>query len=647
MADKQNLPPLKPPKFDIKKTVGYQKRIKEIGGRPTRNVYDYPTVFTRDNYTHTTPPQYQEETAAGLENYDKLTQAERTLYGWLPGFAESSVGKALERFSGGWLGKALSWIDVAVEGVERTHGLGVQYRNATFGMFRPDGTRSPDWNGAELDDLNRNLASAWYAGGLLADMSNLPTFQSDETGKLTGIQLPTDLPETAGLGAARKKKTAFTAEGRNPGAALVQTRAEYYDDLGALAIRAQLYDTYYHILLDPLNVIGAALKPVEIANVARRTIQSTKWADDVLDVGRSANALMKAGKFVEAADAFEKAKLFTDVERAAVRAGDAAEVARLASVIDEARGITRADKMVLMLTGGTDPFSVPTTKFGKFLNRANPFALTPASRAHELATVVSDNVGAYILSKYDDVAEAPYGIANDFHRAAMGAVGDDLGHAFVTQEGRAVQGILGGFTAHADARLAQYHLLAGERQSLESIATALNKTPEGVLDDILSGNSQIIAQKVGMSVDYLDVLGKTLKDMPSTPALFKYMLHNDLIDEAARQGVLMFGVKQRGFAQKLSQAMKSAESLAFLRLNPAYLIKNVINNEATMIDRGLGGPVPMREVDKFIKDVLNFEPYRMGQGFGAMGEAIPGLALKEGTTVIEEALREIGRASCR
>src|SRR3990167_6270634 len=101
MADKQNLPPLRPPKFDIKKTVGYQKRIKEIGGRPTRNVYDYPTVFTRDNYTPATPPQYQEETAAGLENYDKLTQAERTLYGMLPGFAESSVGKALERFSGG------------------------------------------------------------------------------------------------------------------------------------------------------------------------------------------------------------------------------------------------------------------------------------------------------------------------------------------------------------------------------------------------------------------------------------------------------------------------------------------------------------------------------------------------------------------
>src|SRR3990167_7077251 len=363
MADNPRAP-MKPPKFDIKKTVGYKKRVEEIGGRPTRNVYDYPTVFTRDNYTPTTPPQYQEEAAAGLENYDKLTQAERTLYCMLPGFADSSVGKALERFSGGWLGKALSWIDIGVEGVDGTHGLGMQYRNATFGMFKPDGTRSPDWDSAELDDLNRNVASAWYAGGLLADMSNLPTFQTDEAGQFTGIQIPTDLPETAGLVAARKKIAALTAQGMDPGDALVQTRAEYYDDLGALATRAQLYATYYHVLLDPLNVIGAALKPVEIANVARRTIQSTKWADDVLDVGRSANALMKAGKFVEAADAFEKAKLFTDVERAAVRAGDAAEVARLASVIDEARGITRADKMVLMLTGGTDPFSVPTTKFG-------------------------------------------------------------------------------------------------------------------------------------------------------------------------------------------------------------------------------------------------------------------------------------------
>src|SRR3990172_2159131 len=537
MADNPRAP-LKPPKYDITKLPYYKERVKEIAGRPVRPTYSHPHVFTRDNYTPTTPPQYQEETAAGLENYDKLTQAERTLYGMLAGFAESSVGKALERFSGGWLGKALSWIDVAVEGGERTHGLGVQYRNATFGMFRPDGTRSPDWDSAELDDLNRNVASAWYAGGLLADMSNLPTFQTDETGKFTGIQIPTDLPETAGLVAARKKIAALTAQGMDPGDALVQTRAEYYDDLGALAIRAQLYDTYYHILFDPFMLLGAVFKPVEIANVARRTIQSTKWADDVLDVGRSANALMKAGKFVEAADAFQKAKLFTDVERATVRAGDAAEVARLASVIDEAKGGNRANKMVLMLTGGTDPFSVPTTKFGKFLNRVNPFALTPASRAQEYMTTVSDNVGAYILSRTDD----PYRITDDIHRAAMGAVGDDFGHAFVTTEGRAVRGVLGGFDAEAQRLLSEYHLVADERNALVQMAQALNKTPEGVLDDILSGNSQVIAQKLGMSVDDLDVLGKTLKDVPSTPQIFKYTLHNKLLDHAARQGVLMKGV---------------------------------------------------------------------------------------------------------
>ena len=50
--------------------------------------------------------------------------------------------------------------------------------------------------------------------------------------------------------------------------------------------------------------------------------------------------------------------------------------------------------------------------------------------------------------------------------------------------------------------------------------------------------------------------------------------------------VAKYGVEARGFAVKLSNAVKSAENIAFLGLNPGYLARNVVNNEVTMLARG-------------------------------------------------------------
>src|SRR3990167_7297325 len=88
-------------------------------------------------------------------------------------------------------------------------------------------------------------------------------------------------------------------------------------------------------------------------------------------------------------------------------------------------------------------------------------------------------------------------------------------------------------------------------------------------------------------------------------------------------------------------AMKSAETLAFLRLNPAYMIRNVVNNEVTMLARGLIGRVTLGDAENLIKRI-GFEPTRMAQGFGAIGEATIGSMVKHaevGSTAIQEALR--------
>src|SRR3990167_1452789 len=81
-------------------------------------------VFGYQNYRPTTPPMTQLQTVEQMPNADRLTPFERTVYEWLPGFSQSGVGQALEWFGNTWAGKALSYLDVAAEGVERAPGFG-------------------------------------------------------------------------------------------------------------------------------------------------------------------------------------------------------------------------------------------------------------------------------------------------------------------------------------------------------------------------------------------------------------------------------------------------------------------------------------------------------------------------------------------
>ena len=65
-------------------------------------------------------PRFDQPRVDDLGKSDRLTPFERKLYDKLPGFAESGIGKALARFGQSWAGKALGYLDVGAEGLERT-----------------------------------------------------------------------------------------------------------------------------------------------------------------------------------------------------------------------------------------------------------------------------------------------------------------------------------------------------------------------------------------------------------------------------------------------------------------------------------------------------------------------------------------------
>src|SRR5688500_11871277 len=140
-------------------------------------------------------PKTQEEQLNAMPNADKLTKVERGIYGALPGITTwmknkklmgRSVSEQLDRFNTSWAGKALNSLDVLAEGLERGFGLASQMVN------------DPDFDMSELQ-------SAWYAGSLTYDTTNLPVFKRDEAGKIIGMTIPSDLPGSGGLSAARTK----------------------------------------------------------------------------------------------------------------------------------------------------------------------------------------------------------------------------------------------------------------------------------------------------------------------------------------------------------------------------------------------------------------------------------------------------------
>src|SRR3990167_7699707 len=352
-------PPFKPEPYGGNlKEAPFAKRHREQY-RPDRPIIPRYTAppkgmyFTRENYFPPTPADPQEEAAAQMKNYERLTPFERKLYNWLPGFAESTVGKAVARFGGSWVGNALSKLDVGAEAVERGLGLMDQWNEARA---------NPDPNAWK--EFQENLNSAWYAGSLFGDVTNLHTWDSDNN----RFTVPTDLPGTAALVQARNRIEELTNQCIDPGDALVQVREELYEDQGALGLRSQLYDTYWHMIADPLNLL-TVVKPVQLVQKTAKIAGATKIADSLLDEARLAiKTAETAGNMVDIVAQAEKWGTLTDITRTALKTAEAeGNFAKAAKIAREALGtnaLTMTDKFALLLAGG-DPFKMPTTSWGR------------------------------------------------------------------------------------------------------------------------------------------------------------------------------------------------------------------------------------------------------------------------------------------
>lgn len=538
------------------------------GGKFTQKAIDAMNAGQEEQ--EFTPSLSQQQSAEQMPGYDQLTPVESAIYKALPAVTEKVEyvkGKMEKNWLGQaaiqgltWAGKLLQVFDVGAEALERSCGLYAQWAAAA----------DPD-NEYTLEEFSHNLGLAWAAGSLFWDTTDMPQFSeydAEGKGRVT-LKWPElsdgTVFDVKQLIDSQRKIGELTAGGMKRSDAILQVKDEMYSEMGALAIRAQMSDLVGHVIFDPINFILPRLKPIERLHVRRANIMAKVPADTVVD-------------------------------------------------------LSRLDQYVMKLSGG---LSQDISKWDKF----NPFALTPEARSAEMLTNLSDRAGIYIISRADN---DPGRIMKNFVALADGSVGPDFGHALTTLEGRQFQAALNLAKEDVTKAYGTYMMLA-EEGVLDFINKADNLLADDLIFNIVAAIkkdelSDAILKRLadaGLEADpkIIALIKQFDSATPYTPELFGHRVNNLIKGAVGKQSISAFGLKQQGTLLKMTACLKSAETLAFLRANPGFAVRNFINNELTMIARGVGGFVTEGDITKLIGS-LGFEPHRLSQAFSQAGISV-------------------------
>ena len=564
------------------------------------------------------PPRTQAELYQRMEGYDKLTSFEKWMSESLPAgiqkakdamaFLPDPIENTIYKVGGGALRVFGTVLDYLGEFTERGSGLVRQWMYAV-----EDGTEEEFYN---------NLGNAWRAGSFLYDVStNTPIFRKDDWG-VPMLSIDTSLPGGRKMVELRDQIAELVNQGVSGRDALNQVKDEYYNSLGAMAIRAAKQDMIGHMLFDPLIVAGViGYRPVDIVRNIADTARVSKYSVGYLDDMKSA---MKAAQVADEVD-------------------EAARIAKEIAIIEKTmRPINVEDKIAMFLTGQFPEPLETAGKVEKFLygignavstsdhpvlrlwQRVNPFSLTPEARVHEWANRIDNWIGTHILAMAD-----PERIVDEFVELASQATSGKLSAMAATPDGRFVQSYLRAAEVNATQLLGDFQRLSDDGRLVMEIARRLGEKTPDVIDNILAGKGANIVRQLAengyddlarLATERMDILGK-LKGLPYTEDLFRLQLHSNILDDLAKIGIVKYGLKSRGLLQKWTNFMKAGETMAFLRMNPTFAARNWINNETTMIARGIGGGFFKDWTDELLNltDQLNFEPLRASQAFTMAG----------------------------
>jgi succinate dehydrogenase flavin-adding protein (antitoxin of CptAB toxin-antitoxin module) len=291
------------------------------------------------------------------------------------------------------------------------------------------------------------------------------------------------------------------------------------------------------------------------------------------------------------------------------------------------------------------------------------FKLTPQAKAIEMITNMGDQIGMLIskLSVEDTVK-----VMEDM----VGALLDKrMGNVLYSPQGRATVLALKGFGVNAQDLHRAWQATEGSRVLLERLSAVLKMSDHDLVTALSKGNIDRILADVTAAVQKpqtsaaaalkamlergelgTDALKRIAIDfvdgqVPYNKELFKIHMIGRAADYVGIQMRAQLGEQYAGIFEKATSALKAAETLAYLRLNPTYPIRNFLNNELTMIARGVWGPMTGKTIEKYWSRI-GFDPARLGQGMGPaelatkLRQSHAGAAAKTARLAIDQAIED-------
>jgi hypothetical protein len=512
------------------------------------------------------------------------------------------------------LNKVMGAMDLPAESVERAIGMAAQVGGSMI---------APQWYG-DLQTLLNNLPAAWDAAHLTYEstMTQMTGGKVAVLGQAKENQLDAN---QVGLMAMKEVRDRIAALNSRQSQETVQ---QIYEDISnRYGFTGMAGEMAGHMLADPLNLVGLgegiALEKVAgvtgrdlLATTARATRAGLK---EMGESGGLIETLRVYGTLLRHEPLEEVAKMGT-LERWLARVG-----------IDEAgRAFSKDLVQPLEKMAWYDPRKLPML-----------FQLTPQARANELLAHTVDNLVHVMEDEQDPEKMIKY--------VAMLSKAKP---AEVAEVAKVLQSVEGGVFPLAlresmpkiDEMFSNlWKLPEKPRTILNNIARTLEMEPADLLKEINQAHGAdnfvtLLKQRLKTLVEAGnagagDVLA-TLDNMTGndlaklaepfikgtwalTADEFKYKLIVKLAEDTDAWAAKWFKVKPDPLMIRLNNAVKNAQSLVLLGLNPTFALNNAINNAVTMAYEGVFGLESAAKQEKFWTE-FGMKPMRLAEGVGGM-----------------------------
>jgi hypothetical protein len=450
---------------------------------------------------------------------------------------------------------------------------------------------TPGGEYGNVQDILNNLPSAWQAARLTYEVQGAPFNLIPEW--ITGVKLKPG--ETWQLGTPTPVQTGYTGdvdldaltEARNRIIAGESPETVYQDISSKMGFSGQWRELLSGFVLDPLNAVPWATRA---GGKGLATLAGNERLALAFDTTRGLT---------------EAVKTYGNL----LRKAPIEEVSKMDGFSKFLAGLDREGNVKYLVN--------PIDQGGVFNYLTH---LTPAARASE----VVNNSGIEMAVLLERAGDNPSEMIRLIHSVAN--TPDDLARELGMQslksaDAAAIPMALKDFGTKADEHLAAWEASRWQRTVVENIAQVTGKKAEKVIQELNQGDPELLlkqfiekaktmegdaAKALVTEYESGELTGLKLKsiikgfaqdNVPYTADMFRANLYADLMEHTADWGAKWFGVKPDPTWLRLSNTVKSAQSMLLLGLNPNYMVNNALNNIVTMAIDGVLGTRTTRQIE--------------------------------------------------